>query len=212
MKVLIADDHPLVREALRLTVQRFDADAQVHEAADFETALALCETLAPDFALLDLNMPGMHALDGVRRLRVRFPAMAMIVASAQEDAATIRGALASGANGFFPKSSAPALLSRAIALVLAGEVYVPARALDGLHDTPMQGHGSAVGLTPRQRDVLRRLLHGHSNKLIARELGMSEGTVKIHIAAILRALGVSNRTEAVARAHELGLDSEPGAL
>lgn len=207
MKILIADDHPLVREALCLTVRRVAADAHVLEASDFDTAHAACEMHSPDLALLDLNMPGMHALDGLRRLRAQFPAMAMIVASAQEDAPTIRAVLGSGANGFFPKSSSPELLGHAIALVRAGGVYVPASALAGLDDGSGRGDG---GLTPRQLDVMKRLLRGSSNKMIARELGLTEGTVKTHIAAILRVIGARNRTEAVVRARELGLGDNPG--
>jgi DNA-binding NarL/FixJ family response regulator len=210
MKVLIADDHPLVRDALARTVRRADVQAEVHEAHDFDSARALCEHEAPALALVDLNMPGMQGLDGVRRLRQQFPHVALIVASGQEDAPTIRAVLATGAHGFFPKSAAPELLLQVIRLVQAGGVYVPEGVLADFHDGLPPARPDAAGLTPRQLEVLQRLSRGLPNKLIARELSLTEGTVKIHIAAILRALRARNRTEAVVRARELGLDDSVG--
>lgn len=204
--VLVADDHPMVRDALALTVRRADAHAEVHEAHDFATAHALCEALSPELALLDLNMPGMNGLEGLRQIRQHFPDMALIVVSGQEDPPTMRAVLATGANGFFPKAATPDLLLQAIHLVQAGGVYMPAEVLGDFHDGAPPARANASGLTPRQLAVLQRLLRGWPNKLIARELGLTEGTVKIHIAAILRALQVRNRTEAVVRACELGLD------
>jgi DNA-binding NarL/FixJ family response regulator len=206
MKVLVADDHPMVRDALARTVQRADADADIHEAADFAAAERVCELHAPELGLVDLNMPGMHGVEGLRRLRRQFPAVALIVASGQEDPPTIRTVLGAGANGFFPKSAAPELLLQAIRLVQAGGVYVPPSVLADFRDGAPPAKPDTAGLTPRQLAVLQRLLQGLPNKLIGRELGLTEGTVKIHIAAILRALRVRNRTEAVVRARELRLD------
>src|SRR5258706_1190387 len=105
MKVLIADDHPMVRDALARTVRRAVGDAEVHEAQDFAAAECLCEALMFDMVLLDLNMPGMNGLEGIRRLRQRHPDLAVIVASGQEDPPTIRAVLATGVMGFFPKSA-----------------------------------------------------------------------------------------------------------
>ncbi len=206
MKVLVADDHPLVRDALVRTVRRADADADVHEAHDFASARAVCAAVEPDFALVDLNMPGMSALDGVRTLHALHPAMALVVASGQDDPPTIRAVLAAGARGFFPKSSPSELLLQAIRLVQAGGVYVPPRVLEDVRDGGDVAASSRSELTPRQLAVLQRLLRGAPNKTIARELALTEGTVKIHIAAILRALHARNRTEAVFRARALGLD------
>jgi DNA-binding NarL/FixJ family response regulator len=205
MNVLVADDHPLVRDALCRTVQRAEAQACVHEAADFAGIQAQCAAVAPALALIDLNMPGMNGLDGLRWLRQHFPALALIVASGQEDAPTIRAVLATGARGFFPKSAAPELLLQAIRLVQAGGTYVPAGVMADFQDGLPPARADTAGLTPRQIDVLQRLLRGLPNKLIARDLGLTEGTVKIHIAAILRALQARNRTEAVVRARELGV-------
>lgn len=209
MDVLIADDHPLVRDALATVVRQLDADARVVQVGDYPTLFEHVVAEVPDLLLIDLNMPGMNGLDGLRRLRERFPSLAVIVASGQDDPATIRGALATGVNGFIPKSDSPALLLQALRTVRAGGVYIPLRTLgDFQHGQPPPTPASP-GLTPRQLDVLRLLLKGEPNKLIARQLGLTEGTVKVHIAAILRGLQVRNRTEAVVRARELGLCPPP---
>jgi DNA-binding NarL/FixJ family response regulator len=210
MKILVADDHPLVRDALARTVAALDAVVQVFEAADFEALRGLAGQHDLDFALVDLNMPGMHGLGGLRTLRTEFPTLVLVVASAQDDAATIRSVLATGVSGFIPKTESRDVVLQAIRLVLAGGVYVPPRVLldpggGTASPAPAGSNGADATLTPRQLDVLGCLLQGRPNKLIARDLGLTEGTVKIHIAAILRSLGASNRTEAVVRARELGL-------
>ncbi|MEO7337730.1 MAG: response regulator transcription factor [Caldimonas sp.] len=209
MKILVADDHPLVRDALARTVASLDAHVEVFEAADFATLRRLAGEQDLDLAMVDLNMPGMRGLDGLRALRSEFPTLVLMVASAQDDATTIRHVLATGVSGFIPKTESRDVVLQAIRLVQAGGVYVPARALMA-HDGPaapasfVHSNGHEATLTPRQLDVLARLLQGRPNKLIARDLGLTEGTVKIHIAAILRTLGASNRTEAVVRAREMG--------
>ena len=215
MRVLIADDHPLVRDALARTVRELDGHADVQQAGDFEALLRLALAAPADLALLDLNMPGMNGVAGLRRLREMLPTLPVVVASGQDDAATIRAVLAAGAAGFIPKSERTEVMLHALRLVLAGGVYVPARGLEEaavVEPTALSKQAAAAALTPRQRDVLRALSRGQPNKLIARELGLTEGTVKIHIAAILRALQARNRTEAVVRAREIGLDSGLGEL
>ena len=213
MKVLIADDHPMVRDALARTVAAIDAEVEVVEAAN-RTALeaALSDLRVPDLVLVDLNMPGMRGVAGLQSLREQHPSVPVVVASAQEDPATIRAVLASGVSGFIPKSESRELVLQAIRLVLAGGVYVPLRRMSGgegiaaAMPDPRNGDAAALqGLTPRQLDVLRLLMQGRPNKQIARELGLTEGTVKIHLAALLRGLQVRNRTEAVVRARQLGL-------
>ena len=205
MDVLIADDHPLVRDALSRIVRQMAPDSRIDEAGDFRSLVAQIDREAPTLLLLDLNMPGMDGLAGLRRLRERYPSLAIVVASGQDDPVTIRTVLATGASGFISKADPPQTLINALRLVSGGGVYVSARLLGQAHDgaTPLGVDPS--GLTPRQRDVLDLLLLGHPNKQIARSLGLTEGTVKIHIAAILRALRARNRTEAVLRARELGL-------
>lgn len=202
MRVLIADDHPLVRDALARTVRELEAGAEVLEAGDLEALLQLAREGSADLALVDLNMPGMGGIAGVHRLRQAAPTLPVVVASGQEDSATIRAVLAAGALGFIPKSERPEVLLGALRLVRAGGVYVPPRLLDA---SAAPAAAKTGDLTPRQLDVLACLMRGEPNKLIARALGLTEGTVKIHIAAILRVLQVRNRTEAVLRARELGI-------
>ncbi len=210
MRVLIADDHPMVRDALARTVRQLDAHADVREMGDLRTLMDVAREAPADLALVDLNMPGMDGLAGLRRLREAEPTLPVVVASGQEDVATIRAVLAAGAMGFIPKSERPEVLLGALRLVRAGGVYVPPRLLDAVNAAPPPSSAAkTAALTPRQFDVLRCLLRGEPNKLIARELGLTEGTVKIHIAAILRVLEARNRTEAVVRARELGLGDAP---
>ena len=205
MNVIIADDHPLVRDALARVVRQLDPAAQVLEADDYASVLERINRGPPDLLLLDLNMPGMEGLHGVRRLRELLPAVSIVVASGQDDPATIRATLGTGVNGFIPKTDPPALLLHALRMVSTGGTYIPASALLDFANGQPPPRPSTSGLTPRQLDVLRLLQKGEPNKSIARQLGLTEGTVKIHIAAILRALLARNRTEAVVRSRELGL-------
>lgn len=201
MKLLIADDHPLLRDALARTLQALLPQAQIFEAADRAAAEALLLAQAPALALLDLHMPGMQGVAGVAALRLRFPAVRLLVVSGDDDPATVRAVLAAGAVGFLPKAESGAVMQQALRLVLDGGCYVPAQALAGLDQAP---RSEAATLTPRQHEVLLCLMQGQPNKQIARELGIGEGTVKLHIAAVLRALRARNRTEAVVRAREAG--------
>jgi DNA-binding NarL/FixJ family response regulator len=210
-KVLIADDHPLLRDALARTLRLVEADIQVVEAVDYADTVRALQTDPPDLALLDLHMPGMDGADGLRRLRQAFPAVPLVVVSGEDDPAVIRAVLAAGAQGFLPKSESTVVMQQALRLVRGGGTYTPPQALADLdqHGRPSSAYAraDASGLTPRQMDVLKSLMRGQPNKLIARELGLTEGTVKIHIAAILRALQARNRTEAVVMARRLGLDA-----
>ena len=210
MKILIADDHPLVRDALARTLQTLDQNIELIEADSLASLFDSVAMHRPDLALIDLNMPGMNGIEGLRKLRAAHPTLPVVVASGQDDPATIRAVMATGVSGFIPKRESRELLQQAIRLVMAGGVYVPVRSLASDDRAPPSLAALNVGqpgqgLTPRQLDVLGLLLRGLPNKLIARELGLTEGTVKIHLAAILRALQVRNRTEAVVRARELGI-------
>jgi DNA-binding NarL/FixJ family response regulator len=218
MKILLADDHPLVREALVHTVRLLGPDTETCEAADLESLRRLAHARDIDLAVVDLKMPGMRGTRSLHELRRDFPTLALVVASGQDDPTTIAEVLACGASGFIPKNEPSDLVLQALRLVLAGGIYVPRQALAGRTDAPRQDPRAAVQrahpraaprLTPRQLIVLGRLLRGRSNKLIARDLALTEGTVKTHVAAILRELGASSRTEAVLRALDLGLRGEP---
>lgn len=206
MNIVIADDHPLVRDALARTVRLLEPEAAVLECSDLAQAEVALASHAPRLALLDLHMPGMEGVASVRALCSRYPGVLVVVASGDDDPAVIRGAIAAGAAAFLPKTERPEVLRQAVRLVLDGGTYLPPRALADVPAPPPAPRPDVAGLTPRQLDVLRCLMRGEPNKLIARELGLTEGTVKIHIASILRALQARNRTEAVVMARQLGLE------
>lgn len=206
MRILLADDHALFRSGLSLVLQELEADVCVLEAADFQEAMALASPEV-DLALLDLCMPGMEGAKGVSCFRNKAVDVPLVVISASEDASDIERLLEAGAVGYIPKSSSSQVLLSALRLVLAGGIYVPALVLQ--RGTSGAGSGSRpatrFGLTDRQSEVLRLLVQGKSNKVIARELQLSEGTVKIHLASLYRALNAANRTEAVMVAQRQGL-------
>ncbi len=209
MKVLLADDHALFREGVRLVLESLvDGPLDVVEASDFIQALSAARgDAALDVALVDLNMPGMDGFSGIEALKRASPNLHLVVVSASEQPSDVRRALDSGAHGYISKASSSAAMLDAIRLVLTGETFVS----PGL-EVP-EGSGSAPGdadtlravLTPRQRDVLAMLRQGKSNKEIARDLDLAEITVKLHVTAILRALGVENRTQAAIMAAKIGL-------
>jgi DNA-binding NarL/FixJ family response regulator len=198
--IAIADDHPLVRAALRDTLAPLEPPPRFVEGNDGASALALASAQpGPDLLLMDLKMPGSRGLDDLRMLRERFPSMPIIVVSADDAPGTVNAVVALGVAGFIPKSDAADVIRNAVRIVLAGGTYVPARFAGAT------GNGAAAqaGLTERQVEVLRLLGSGRSNKEIARELGITEGTVKVHLLSVFRALGVRNRTEAVLAAQRM---------
>jgi DNA-binding NarL/FixJ family response regulator len=228
MKILIVDDHPLIVTALRHLLVDLDPHIEAVEAASCGQALNVLEAEqgAISLILLDLSLPGMYGLHALPTLRERYPNIPVVILSANEDPAVVVKALDEGAMGFIPKTSSNALLLGALKLVISGGVYVPQQVLmrdtasrpgPALPDGASRRSATDLGLTPRQADVLALLLQGKPTKLICRELDLAEGTVKVHIAAILRVLGVSNRTQAVLTASRLGLQlpqmafSGPGA-
>ncbi|NVM90090.1 DNA-binding NarL/FixJ family response regulator [Variovorax sp. SG517] len=229
MKILIADDHRLVIEAVKAKL------SELEPGIEFVLAMSVDELLAGatddlDLALIDLNMPGADGQAHIDEIRKRHPAVPVIVLSGYEDPAIMRSALERGVLGFIPKAYSPDVMLSAVRLVLAGGVYVPPMMLTALPPGMVAGmapqagaealvRGGAAGggnsggtqtlehlrsvLTERQVEVLQLLSQGKPNKLIGRSLGISEGTVKIHLAAIFRALNVRNRTEAVVAAQAL---------
>lgn len=205
MRCLVADDHPLVRDALARALRQLDDRVDVVECGDLPAALRALQAAPTTLAMIDLHMPGMQGVDSVRALCTGHPTVRIVVASGDEDPAVIRDALDAGAAGYLPKSERPEVLQHAIRLVLDGGTYLPGRALLA---PPVERRPAPAELTPRQTDVLRCLMRGEPNKVIARALGLTEGTVKIHIAAILRAFQARNRTEAVVRARAQGLGED----
>jgi DNA-binding NarL/FixJ family response regulator len=216
LKILVVDDHPLIRAAVRNVLTQLEADVEVHEAQDCPAALALVET-HPDLTLvlLDLHLPGMGGLDALSILRERYPEIPAVVLSAADDRESVLQALDRGAMGFIPKSSSNAVMVSALRLVLSGGVYLPPEVL-ATHvaqaaNTPAVSaprpatSPATLGLTERQVQVLALMVQGKPNKLICRELGLAERTVKVHITAILKALKVSNRTQAVIAAGRMGI-------
>lgn len=220
MKFLIVDDHTLIREAMRGVLMDLRRDAQVFDAGDAQGALHLLQQHPDtDLVLLDLHLPDIDGVQLLSTLVERYPATAVVMLSGEKDQTTMRRVLELGAQGYIPKAETREILTSALALVLAGGVYVPPAALRG----PETGGSSApaaptrpigdpdapgtdsLGLTDRQLEVLALLMEGKNNKLICRALDLAEPTVKNHISAILRALGVSSRTEAVLAVTRSGL-------
>jgi DNA-binding NarL/FixJ family response regulator len=209
--LLLADDHPLFREALRGAVLRVIPEATMHEAENVDALYALAEREADaDLLLLDLNMPGAQGFSALVHLRALHPQLPVMVVSAREDPATMRRALDHGAVGFLPKSADAAQLGEAIRHVLAGDRWVPAAALTA-PGAASEEHDVARrlrDLTPQQFRVLQMLCDGLLNKQIAYELSVSEATIKAHMTAILRKLGANNRTQAVLIVGKLAVDPE----
>jgi DNA-binding NarL/FixJ family response regulator len=215
MKVLLVDDHTLFREGLRLLLERMPGGFEVLEAADCSTAFELIKVM-PDLGLvlLDLGLPDMPGLQALDLMRTHYPAIPVVVISAAQDRPTVLEAINHGAMGFIPKSSGSALLVSALQMVLAREVYIPASVITNpLHAVETTAQAALVnksaalrdlGLSDRQIEVLSLLVQGLPNKLIARKLGLAEPTVKSHVAATFRALGVGNRTQAVLAVGQLG--------
>lgn len=207
LRLLLADDHEMVRVAMRSALAALADAIEWHEAADaaaVESAIADCPEL--DLAIIDLHMPGAGSVDWVAGLRERQPTVPLLVLSGDEDPALVRALIDLGVAGFIPKSDSAAVILQAVKLVLSGGTYAPlrlmARASGERANEATAVSVGPMGLTARQVEVLRLLARGLPNKLIARELALSEGTVKVHLLAIFRTLGVHNRTQAVVEAQK----------
>jgi len=209
--ILIADDHPLFREALRGAVQRILPGASLHEADSVEALYGLVEAHPDaDLLLMDLNMPGAQGFSALVHLRAQHPQLPVVVVSAREEPAVMRRALDHGAMGFIPKSADSDTIGTALGLVLDGERWAPAAAAaaSGASLAEQEVAQRLRELTPQQFRVLQLLGEGRLNKQIAYDLGVSEATIKAHVTAILRKLGVNNRTQAVLMAGRLAVDPE----
>lgn len=204
-KILIADDHPLFREAICNVVAAGFPGSELLETSDLESALAIArEHDDLDLILLDLNMPGMHGLNGLISLRNETPSIPVVIVSAEEDKQVVLQAITYGAVGFITKSSPRAQMTEAIVQILAGDVYLPSDIIRSnrtiTRRTPDEAPLSPellYALTRKQLLVLERMAKGESNKQIAYHLDIAETTVKAHVSAILRKLDVSNRVQAI---------------
>ena len=211
MKILVVDDHVLIREALRGLFRELKPDATVVEAADAAQAVQLLAD-QPDTALilLDLSLPDRDGFTLLAEVRERYPGIPVVVLSGFPDPDNVLRALDYGALGFIPKSAGREVMKSALNLVFSGGVYIPTEILGSgtADETSVAGSPQAspadLGLTERQVDVLALMMQGKSNKAICRRLELAEPTVKNHVTAILKTLGVSNRTEAVLAASARG--------
>jgi DNA-binding NarL/FixJ family response regulator len=211
-EILIADDHPLFRDALCRAAAQAVPSATLLQADSVQALLALVDAHAEaDLLLLDLHMPGARGFSALAHLRGQYPQLPIIVVSAHEESEVARRALAHGAAGYIPKSLASESIVAAIRAVLDGEVWLPAR-MPGTA-TELRGAEAEVAariaeLTPQQFRVLNMLADGLLNKQIAYELGISEATIKAHMTAIMRKLGCNNRTQVALVASQLALDPD----
>jgi DNA-binding NarL/FixJ family response regulator len=217
MKVLVVDDHVLIREALRGVLKELRSDAVILEGSDSRQAMQfIAENDDIGLILLDLNLPDRDGFLTLAELRERYPATSVVVLSARQDRGSVVKSLELGALGFIPKSAHREVMLAALELVFAGGIYIPPEILsrqepalsqsapqpplaDSSRDSPRD-----LGLTERQLEVLALMMRGKSNKAISRVLDLAEPTVKNHITAILRVLKVTNRTEAVIAVIESG--------
>ncbi|HVV40009.1 MAG TPA: response regulator transcription factor [Nitrobacter sp.] len=208
-RLVIADDHPLFRDALRQAVAGVMVSARIDEAGSFEELMTLLERDSDvDLVLLDLAMPGVSGFSGLIYLRAQYSAIPVVVVSASDDVATIRRSLDFGASGFIPKRFGLEALRTAILKVMDGDVWIPPDVdLSAAGDPEMTRlRDRLVTLTPQQVRVLMMLSEGLLNKQIAYELGVSEATIKAHVSAILQKLGVESRTQAVIAAARIAGD------
>ncbi|SAK51225.1 response regulator transcription factor [Caballeronia ptereochthonis] len=226
MRFLVADDHELIRQAVKSLLRGIDPEAQFDEADNWDTLAAAARPEANhDLAIVDLHMSGMASASSLAALLKANPALPLVVLSAEESVDEMRAVLAAGALGFVPKREPANVMLKAIELVLSGGAYVPIEALSLIGTGASNASGAArpssaepswpirstpaaplephhvhlmENLSPRQREIMRLVHRGCTNKMIARELQVAEGTVKVHLSVIFRALGVRNRSSAIA--------------
>lgn len=203
MRVLVCDDHSLFREGLRLLLEKLDSSMDVTLTGSAEEAVAATRDGMFDLILLDWHMDGLAGARALEALRESAPLTRVVVLSGDRDAELVRTAVDVGAAGFIPKDSPPAQLMTAVKTIADGGVYLPSAGMSKIQTRDVRD--AFPTLTERQADVLRAALRGNSNKLIARQLGISDGTVKTHLRAIYQELGTRNRTEAVYMAAEQGV-------
>ncbi|MCK5336593.1 MAG: response regulator transcription factor [Gammaproteobacteria bacterium] len=213
MKVLLIDDHELFRDGMRYVLKKLDDNIQVFDTSSHEKALPIInENKDLDLILLDLGLPGQSDTAALKSLRLKAPSTPVVIISSNNDGHKVQQILDLGAQGYIPKSTCTEVLISSLKLVLAGGIYIPPEILARIQKTTDKPDNSKpetsnIQLTPRQLEVLGKLTQGYSNKEISLKLGVAEPTVRVHIAAILKALNVSNRTRAAHIALQTGLIS-----
>lgn len=210
-ELLIADDHPLFREALRGLISKRYPSSKIYEAENADSLFTLVNDHGEaDLLLLDLNMPGAEGYSSLVFLRSHHPQLPIAIISAHEDPTLMRRAVDHGAMGYIPKSTDIDTLCEAIDHILMGEIWLPknAQTAPAVKSKEKEAAKLVSQLTPQQFRVLQKVTSGQLNKQIAYDLGLSETTIKTHMTAILRKLGVNNRTQAVLLAYELDLQSK----
>lgn len=213
MKILLVDDHALFRDGMHYVLSQLSDRVDILDAGNFRDALEIAKNHPDlDLVLLDLNMPDSEGAASVRLFHERHPSSPIVVISASDQRSDISQVMNSGAMGFISKMSSGATMLNALRVVLSGEVYLPPQLLlHALQQGPEDKHSgrsNEFGLTPRQMEVLQHIARGLSNKDVAMCVGLAEGTVKIHVAAIFAALRVNKRLDAVQAAQRLGLLEE----
>ena len=214
MNILIVDDHPLFRHALIQAVRYSLPQDQIYETAAVNEFYERLESGAePDLVLLDLNLPGASGFSALVHVRAQYPSLPIIVVSAHEETSIIQRAIAHGAMGYIPKSAHPSHIGEAIRHVLEGEIWLPPNLPNNLSFDPRAADETELAeriqsLTPQQFRVLMMVAEGLLNKQIAYELDVSEATIKAHVTAIFRKLGVQNRTQAVLAINALNIEDK----
>lgn len=217
LRIVIADDHALVRGGLSLLIRTLQPETVIQECNDFEKVTRTFDEAEPiDLLLIDLLMPGMQSVESIQAICRRRPDVPVIVVSVKEEMQLIRQALKAGASGYIPKSSTPDVTLNAIRLVLSGGIYIPPDALELRNPANEDGYGGDQSspavrdpvakdspLTLRQVDVLDLIAEGKSNQEVGAELGLAEGTVKMHLSRIYKALNAKSRTDALAKYNRL---------
>lgn len=210
IRVVIADDHPMVRRALAESLDRALTGAEIAEVGSLAEVTAILDHGNIDLLLLDLQMPGMNGLASLAALRSAHPAVPILVVSANQDPLIMRQVIEFGASGFLPKSTPVGEIGAAVTAILAGGIWLPeAAGAAYLDESDTDFAGRISELTPQQRRVLMLLTDGKSNKQIAFELAVTEATVKAHLSQIFRKLGVKSRTQAVISARRLTRTEPP---
>lgn len=206
MKLLLVDDHALFREGLRMLLANISPGIEIDEAESIPAAVANCQRTPYRMVLLDLGLSATAGLDTLAEFRAAVPEVPVVVLSGNHEPRVIRSAIEQGAVGFVPKSYTSELMINALQFVLAGGIYLPPRVLESdAGQVESVGRSVFERLSARQREIVDMLLQGAANKVIARRLDISEGTVKAHVSAIFQIIGARNRIDAVLIAARLGV-------